>query len=129
MRFWSFIFQIIEKKCFLSFEQKLIHLTSVHWLTDWLTHSLICLHNALKNLTKVKKSYSGQTLTGFHEASHLTNAPWRQQPENSLEEYLANNNNKSRTSTFLHWSLCEPGDNLLLEEKKSLTQDLYQRLN
>ena len=54
-----------------------------------LTDSLICLHNALKNLTKVEKSSAGQTLTGFQAASHLANAPWRQQPENSLEEYLA----------------------------------------
>jgi hypothetical protein len=38
------------------------------------------LHNAIENLAKVKKSYSRQT------ASHLSNPPWRQQPENSLHK-------------------------------------------
>ena len=41
-------------------------------LTDWLTH------NALRNLAKVEKSYSGQTLARYQSASHLANAPWRQ---------------------------------------------------
>ena len=37
---WHFLY------LFLSFEQKLIHLPSVYWLTDW----LICPHNAPANL-------------------------------------------------------------------------------
>ena len=55
------------------------------WITDSLTDSIICPHNALKNLEKVEKLYSGQTLTRSQAASHLANAPWRQQPENSWQ--------------------------------------------
>ena len=43
------------------------------------------------------KSYSGKTFTRFQAASRLITAPLRQQPENSLEVYFANNNNKSKT--------------------------------
>ena len=61
---------------FLSFEQKLIHLPLVYWLiqwlTDWLPHSLICPHNALKNWQKVEKAYSGQTLAGFKQVTWPT---------------------------------------------------------
>ena len=67
-----------------------------------------------------EKSYFGQILTGFQAASHLANAPWWQQPENSLEEYLA---------TFLQCSLCplcEPGENHLLYEKKIRTRSLAE---
>ena len=55
---------------FSSFEQKIIHLPSVYWLT----YSLICPHIALKNLAKVEKPYSVQTFTGFQAVSHLANA-------------------------------------------------------
>ena len=68
-----FVFIFILYISFLSFEQKLLHLPSVYWLT----YSLICPHNTLKNMAKAKKSYSGQTLTRFKAASHLANAPWR----------------------------------------------------
>ena len=54
--------------------------------TEWLTVWIICPHNAPTNLTKLEKSYSGQTLKRFQAASHLANGPWGQQPENSLEE-------------------------------------------
>ena len=42
----------------LSFEQKLLHLPSIYRLTHSLADTLICPHNALKNL-KVEKFYSG----------------------------------------------------------------------
>ena len=48
---------------FLSFEQKPIHLPSMYWMTHWLT--IICPHNALKNLAKVEKAYTG--LQGFRQ--------------------------------------------------------------
>ena len=52
----------------------------------------ICPHNFPTNLTTVEKLYSKITLPKFQAASHLANAPWRQQPGNSLEEYLVDNN-------------------------------------
>ena len=66
----------------------------------------------------MEKSYSGQTLTRFQAASHLANAPLRQQPEHSLEDYLVDNNSQLKTIYLLHRSLCEPSENLLLDEKK-----------
>ena len=85
-----------------------------HLLTDslahLLTHSLICRHNSLKNLTKLENPKLILRPSSY--------APRRQQPENFFEEYLANNNNKSKPSSFLHWYLCEPGENLLLGTRK-----------
>ena len=52
-------------------------------LTHSLSETLICLHNILRNLAKEEKSYTGQTLTRFQAASHMANAPRRQQPDNS----------------------------------------------
>ena len=57
-----------------------IYPQSNDWLTDSMNHCIICPHNYCQ-LGKVgKKTYAGQTLTRFQAASHLDNAPWRQQP-------------------------------------------------
>ena len=53
-------------------------------------------------MAKVEKTYTGQTHTWFGTESHLANAHWRRQ----------------NPSTFLQWSLCEPGENLPLDAKK-----------
>ena len=88
---------LLGKNTLLSYEQKPLHLPSVYSLTQSLAHSLthssVCIM-----LLKTCQRWKNHTLAKLLQAaSHLVNAPWRQQPENSLEEYLANNNNKSKT--------------------------------
>ena len=65
---------------------------------------------------KWKKTYSGQTLTRFQAASHLVNATWRQMPEKNIWRLTTTTSQKP--STFLQGSLCEHGENLLLDKKE-----------
>ena len=60
----------------------------------------------------------------FYVLCFMANAPWRQQPENSLKEYLVDDINNNKLKAFLRRSLCEPGENLPLDEKKRFAQDL-----
>ena len=68
--------------------------------THWLTHSLTDSSVRIMLLKTWERWKNGQTLTRFQAASHLANSPLMQQPENYLEEYLAENNNKSKTINF-----------------------------
>ena len=75
---WGLLF---AQFAFLNFEQKLIHLPSVYWLT----HSSVRLM-LLETWQKWKKTYSGQTLASFQVGSDLASAPWRrQQPGSCIE--------------------------------------------
>ena len=62
-------------------------------------------------MTKVEKSYSGQTLRGFQAVNHLANAPWRQQPKNSLEQV--------ENHQPFYIDLCANLNHLLDKKKKS----------
>ena len=106
---------------------KLIHLPSVYLLTDLLTplltDSIICPHNALKNLAKVEKiilwpnffKVSGRKSPGQHSLDATT---WEFSLEEQQVQQIENH------QPFYEWSLCEPGENFLQDEKKGFAQDL-----
>ena len=80
---------------FLRFEQKLIHLPSVYWLTESFVRIML-----LQRWQRWNNNHTlDKLLQGFRQVKcDLANDPWRQHPEKSLEEYLVdNNNNKLKT--------------------------------
>ena len=91
-------------------------------LSDTLDDSLICPHNALRNLAKVEKAYS--TLTRFQAESQLAG----QQSENSPPEknIWLTTTTSQKPSSFLQCSLCDSGENLLQDEKKICTRSLAE---
>ena len=85
-------------------------------MNDW----LICPHNALRNLGKVEKHTLAKLLQGFRQQ---VTWPTLLEGGNNLDHgYLKGDmgSEVQKPSTFLQWSLCEPGENLLLD----LAQDL-----
>ena len=53
-------------------------------------------------LLKTWERWKNHTLTRFQAASHLTNAPLRQQPENSFEDFWLTTTTSQKPPTLLH---------------------------
>ena len=93
-----------------------------HWLTDSLNDSLICGIMLLGTWQQWTKSNSGQTLTRFQAASHLSNAPLRRNVHHVYLKSLKGDISieVKNHQPFYSDHLCEPVENLLLDEKKKI---------
>ena len=109
---------------FLSFEQKLIHLHSVYWLTDLFVRIML-----LQTWQRWKKHTLAKLLQGFRQqVTWPTLLAGNIDPEKSLEEYLVDNNKLKTINLFTLISVRTWWESPTRWEKKIRTRSLAREL-
>ena len=88
-----------------------------YWLTHWFTHSYVRIM-LLKTWERWRNHTLDKLLQGFRQQVTWPTLLGGKNLGNPYKNCWLTTTTSLNPSTFLHWSLYKPGENLLLDEKK-----------